>query len=41
MTTKEEIENTTKNIGKVALWIAIIWMAFGVYGFITFIGKFL
>jgi hypothetical protein len=39
--TKEEIIKTTMKIGKVAIWVAIVWMALGVYGLISLIGKFL
>jgi hypothetical protein len=39
--TREEIIESTKFISKTAIWFAIIWMAFGIYGFITLIGKFL
>jgi hypothetical protein len=39
--TREEIMQSTKFISKAAIWIAIVWMAFGIYGFITLIGKFL
>jgi hypothetical protein len=39
--TKEEIEKSVKSIGKVAIWIALAWMALGVYGLISLIGKFL
>jgi hypothetical protein len=39
--TKEEIVKTAMKISKVALWIAIGWMALGVYGLISLIGKFL
>ena len=39
--TKEEIEKSVKSIGKAAIWIAIVWMALGVYGLISLISKFL
>ena len=39
--TKEEIIESAKFISKAAIWVAIIWMALGIYGFITLIGKFL
>jgi len=39
--TKEEIEKSVKDIGKIAIWIALVWMALGVYGLISLIGKFL
>jgi hypothetical protein len=39
--TKEEIEKSVRKIGKVAIWVALAWMALGVYGLISLIGKFL
>jgi hypothetical protein len=38
---REELITSSKVIGKVAIWISVIWMALGVYGLITLIGKFL
>jgi len=39
--TKEEIEESVKKIGKVAIWIAFAWMVLGIYGLISLISKFL
>jgi hypothetical protein len=38
---KEDIQDSVSSISKIVVWVVVVWVVLGIYGLVTFIGKFL